>query len=274
MAGIGRHLSQLEIHPFQTVFCRLLFAWLSIFPFILVRGIKTVKTSQIKIYLLRSIVSMFAMWTWFYGVSLITIGELTALSFLAPLFTTVGAALVLKEIVRSRRWIAILIGFLGALIIIRPGFIDISIGHLLAISTAIFMGCSALIIKKLTSKDNPLIIIFISHTLMTPIGLLPCLYVWEWPEKEVWFYLIFIGPLAALAHFTLTKALSLADASLLASIDFARLPFAVLISWIFFYEIIDFWTWIGASIIFASSLYILKREILLKKKINITTYNN
>ena len=91
---------------------------------------------------------------------------------------------------------------------------------------------------------------------------------------ETWTFLILIGPLAALAHFTLTKAFSLADASLVTSIDYARLPFAVLIGWIFFYEFIDFWTWIGASIIFISSIYILKREIELKRKLEISNLKN
>lgn len=274
MAGIGRHLSQSDIHPFQIVFCRLIFAWFAILPFILRRGIQSIKTSQIKIYFLRSVVSMLAMWTWFFGVSYISIGELTALSFLAPLFATIGAIFFLKETVKYRRWIAIIIGFCGALIIIRPGFFDVTFGHLFAISTAFFMGFSALIIKKLTFKDDPLKIIFISHSLMLPLGFIPSIFYWKWPILETWSFLILIGPLAALAHFTLTKAFSLADASLVTSIDYARLPFAVLIGWIFFYEFIDFWTWIGASIIFISSIYILKREIELKRKLEISNLKN
>ena len=190
------------------------------------------------------------------------------------LFATIGAIFFLKETVKYRRWIAIIIGFCGALIIIRPGFFDVTFGHLLAISTAFFMGFSALIIKKLTFKDDPLKIIFISHSLMLPLGFIPSIFYWEWPILETWTFLILIGPLAALAHFTLTKAFSLADASLVTSIDYARLPFAVLIGWIFFYEFIDFWTWIGASIIFISSIYILKREIELKRKLEISSLKN
>ena len=201
------------------------------------------------------------MWTWFYAVTLIPIGEQTALSFLAPLFTTMGAALVLGEVVRTRRWLAIALGFIGALIIVRPGIVDFTLGHFVAIASALAMGCSMLILKRLTRRDNPLIIVFISHLIMMPMALLPALYVWEWPVFEVWAILIATGPAAVVGHITMNKAYKLADASFVAGIDYARLPFAVLFGWIMFGELSDIWTWVGASIIFASSLYVIRREM-------------
>ena len=208
------------------------------------------------------------MWTWFYAVTLIPIGEQTALSFLAPLFTTVGAAFLLRETVRARRWAAIIIGFIGALIIIRPGIIEVSIGHWISILSAIAMGCSALAIKKLTNRDNPLIIVFISHIIMMPMALIPALLVWEWHVSEVWFILIATGPFAVIGHFTLAKAFSLADASFVVGVDYARLPFAVMFGWILFGELTDIWTWIGASVIFVSSFYVIQREMRAKKTAN------
>ena len=123
LAGLGRLLGQYEVNAFQTVFCRLFFAFLVMLPMVMHLGFKKVTTVQIKIYLIRTLSGIVAMWTWFYAVTLIPIGEQTALSFLAPLFTTVGAAFLLRETVRARRWAAIIIGFIGALIIIRPGII-------------------------------------------------------------------------------------------------------------------------------------------------------
>jgi drug/metabolite transporter (DMT)-like permease len=261
LSGLGRMLGQLDVNPLQTVFCRIVFAFIVMLPFVVHQGLHTVTTAQFKIYLLRSVSGMIAMWTWFYAVTLIPIGEQTALSFLAPLFTTMGAALVLGEVVRARRWVAIFVGFAGALIIIRPGIIEISTGHYVAILSALAMGCSALIIKRLTRQDNPLIIVFISHMIMMPISIIPALLVWQWYSYDIWLILFATGPIAAIGHFTLTKAFSLADASFVAGIDYVRLPIAVLIGWILFSELSDIWTWVGASIIFASSIYVIRREM-------------
>lgn len=261
LAAMGRLLGSYDVNAFQTVFCRLFFAFIILLPLALHAGIGAIATTQIRIYVLRSISGIIAMWMWFYAVTLIPIGEQTAFSFLAPLFTTIGAALFLGEVVRLRRWIAILIGFIGALIIIRPGIIELSLGHVVAIATALAFGCSMLILKHLTRKDDPLIIVFISHLIMMPLALLPALYVWEWPQFEVWMILIATGPVAVVGHVTLTKAYKLADASFVAGVDYARLPFAVLFGWILFGELSDIWTWIGASVIFGSSFYVIRREM-------------
>ena len=261
LAAMGRMLGQYEVNSFQTVFCRLFFAFVVLLPLVLHSGIGKVVTTQLKTYIFRSISGIIAMWMWFYAVTLIPIGEQTALSFLAPLFTTMGAAVFLGEIVRMRRWLAIMVGFIGALIIIRPGIIDLTLGHFVAIATALAFGCSTLIIKHLTRKDDPLVIVFISHLIMMPLALLPALYVWEWPSYNVWLILMATGPIAVIGHVTMAKAYKLADASFVAGVDYARLPFAVLFGWLLFGELSDIWTWIGASIIFGSSFYVIRREM-------------
>lgn len=265
LAGLARHLSQAGVDPFQIVFCRLLFAWMCLLPWLLRRGIRSVGTSQIKLYMIRAVISMGAMSTWFYAVSLIPIGEVTALSFLAPLFTTVGAALILGEIVRVRRWTATLIGFCGALVIIRPGMTEMGLGNWLALGSAVFMGVSALIIKSLTRGDDPWTVVFFSHLLMIPLALIPAILVWSWPSFEVWMFLLATGPVAVIGHILMTKAYSITDASIIAAVDFSRLPCAVLVGWVAFGELTDVWTWVGAAIIFASSLYIVRRESLINK---------
>ena len=173
---------------------------------------------------------------------------------------TLGAALILREVVRRRRWTATLIGFLGALVIIRPGMIEMEAGHWLALGSALFMGTSALIVKSLTSTESPTTVVFYANMIMTPLALVPALFVWQWPAAELWPWIVAMGPIAALGHVALTRAFASADASMVAPFDFARLPFAVLVGFVFFGELIDGWTWLGAGIIFASSLYIARRE--------------
>ena len=265
VAVLGRYLALADVEPMQIVFCRLLFAWMCMLPWLFIRGVKRVGTQQIRLYMLRACVSMIAMSTWFYAISLIPLGEVTALSFLTPLFTTVGAALVFGEVVRMRRWTATLIGFCGALIIIRPGIVEMGLGNWFALISAVFMGASPLIIKTLTRGDDPWTVVFFSHLLMLPLALVPALLIWSWPAPEIWPFLLAMGPIAVFGHLTLTKALSVTDASIVATVDFLRLPFAVGVGWIVFGEVSDVWTWVGAAIIFASSLYIVHREMQLTK---------
>jgi len=265
LAAIARHLAGEGLHPNLITFFRLLFALFAMLPWLAVAGSDGLKTDRWKLYLVRATVSTGAMFLWFWSISLVPIGEVTALSFLAPLFTTVGAALVLREKVRGRRWSATLIGFLGALVIIRPGVIEMSPGAWFAVGAAALIGTSLLIVKSLSRTENPNRVVFYMNLLMTPIALGPALWVWETPAATLWPWIVAMGPVAIFGHIAMVKAFAQADASAVVPFDFSRLPFAVLLGWLAFGETIDSWTWAGATIIFASSLYIAHREAQLNK---------
>jgi len=266
IAAIGRHAALAGLHPFQTVFLRLLIALVLLLPFVFNTGFEKFKTSVFRLHLFRAANGICAMWLWFYAVAYIPIDEQTALSFLAPIFTTIGAFVFLGEIVRIRRVTAILISICGALIILRPGFVEFSFGHSISVLSALGMGVSMLLVKSLTARDSALKIVFFSNLLMTPVALIPALYVWQWPELELWPWLLGFGPCAIIGHFALARAYGLADASFVSAVDYARLPFAALIGWILFSELSDVWTWIGASIIFTATLYITRRELILAQQ--------
>lgn len=265
IAALGRFAAHAGMHPAQTVFLRLLFALILILPFALHARLTFGKTQQLKTHMLRSAVGICAMWLWFISISLVPITDQTALSFLAPIFTTLGAMFFLQEIVRIRRWLAIIIGLFGAVVIVRPGFAELSGGHLSAVGSAMMMGMSMLLIKYLTAKDSPLMIVFYSHVFMTVLAFVPAMLVWSHFPPELYLYLTGFAPFAFFGHFALAKAYSLADASFIAALDYARLPFAALIGWLMFAEFSDIWTWIGASIIFASAFYIVRREMQLAR---------
>jgi len=271
MAAIGRHAALAGLHPFQTVFLRLFIALLLLLPFVFHTGLEKFKTSVFKLHLFRAANGICAMWLWFYAVAYIPIDEQTALSFLAPIFTTIGAFVFLGEIVRIRRITAIIVSICGALIILRPGFVEFSFGHGISVLSALGMGISMLLVKSLTARDSALKIVFFSNLLMTPVALIPALHVWQWPEIELWPWLLGFGPCAIVGHFALARAYGLADASFVSAVDYARLPFAALIGWILFSELSDVWTWIGASIIFAATLYITRRELILAQQKQIRT---
>ena len=265
IAALGRFAAHAGMHPAQTVFLRLLFALILILPFAFRAHLTFGKTQQLKTHMLRSAVGICAMWLWFTSISIVPITDQTALSFLAPIFTTLGAMFFLKEIVRIRRWLAIFIGLFGAIVIVRPGFSELSAGHLSAVGSAMMMGMSMLLIKHLTAKDSPLMIVFFSHIFMTLLAFVPAMLVWSHFPPELYLYLTGFAPFAFFGHFALAKAYSLADASFVAALDYARLPFAALIGWLMFAEFSDIWTWIGASIIFASAFYIVRREVQLAR---------
>ncbi len=266
LATIGRYVTTAGVPPFEVVFLRVAFALMTLLPLFLIHRKAFVQTRQWPVYALRAVTGSIAMLAWFTSLSLISVGEVTAISFLAPLFATIGAALFLGEIVRARRWAATFVGFAGALVILRPGMVELSLGGWLAVASAIAMGISSVFIKRLADSDHPDKVVFLSTMLQAPLTLVPALMVWQWPEPGLWPYLIAMGPVATLGHVTLTRAFAAAEASFTMTFDFARLPFAVVFGFAVFGEIIDVWTWIGAAVIFASSLFIVHREAQLKKR--------
>lgn len=260
VAALGRHATSEGVDPLQVVFLRLLFALLVMLPLFAWRGRTFAHTAQIKVYLVRALVGIAAMMCWFTALAHMPIGELTAISFLTPVFATVAAVPLLREPLRPRRLMATAAGFLGAMIILRPGLVELGPGTWFALAAALAMGLSMMLIKTLTLGDDPDKIVFLSSALMTPLALVPALYVWSWPPLTLWPFLLALGPVATLGHVTLTRAFAAADASFVAGFDFARLPFAVLYGWLAFGELIDLWTWLGAGVIFAAGLMSSRAE--------------
>jgi drug/metabolite transporter (DMT)-like permease len=150
------------------------------------------------------------------------------------------------------------------MIILRPSNTSVGVGQLCAVLSAMSMGLTAILVKQLTARDDPDRIVFLTNLLLTPLSLLPALFVWHWPPLMVWPYVLGMGLCAMLGHITLVRGYAATDASLAMTFEFSRLPFAVAIGYLAFAESIDAWTWAGALIIFASAVYISRRESRLK----------
>lgn len=265
VAVLGRWAALEEAPTFQIVFLRLAFAIIAFLPLIAWRGAEILKTRHLKLYLVRVVIGLSGMTMWFAALAYITVGEVTAIGFLAPLVGTIGAALILRETVRWRRWTATLVGLLGALIILRPGVAETGVGAWLALGAAIGMGAAGVLIKALTGKDDPDKVVLITLCLQAPIAGIAAAFVWEPVSWKLWSIFAGMGLVGMLGHITLTRAFRAADASLVMSLEFARLPFAVALGWALFGEFIDLWTWIGAGVIFAAALYTARRERQLRK---------
>ena len=260
LAGFSRALINVGVHPFQVVFLRTLFAVLMLVPLLAWRGLSLARTEQLGLYFGRVLCSLIGMLAWFYALSIIPIGEVTAISFLSPLFGTLGAIFLLGETVRWRRWAALAVGFTGAMIILRPSDTSIGIGQLCAILSAMSMGLTVILVKQLTGRDDPDKIVFLTNLLLTPMSLVPALFVWHWPPLAAWPYVLGMGFCAMLGHLTLVRGYAATDASLAQTFEFSRLPFVVLLGYLAFGETIDAWTWVGALIIFTAAVYITRRE--------------
>ncbi|MDX1709529.1 MAG: DMT family transporter [Rhodovibrionaceae bacterium] len=254
------------IPPVEIAFFRNLFALVFMLPWLIRRGRAALVTQRLPLHLGRALLGLAAMLTWFYSVALLPLAEAVALNFTVPLFATIGAALILRETVRRRRWTATAIGFVGVLVILRPGFAEVSAVTLLPVLAALLMAASILVVKTLARTERPAAIVFYMNLLLTPLSLIPALFDWHWPNLTQFALLALVGGVAALAHIALTRAYQIADASAVVPFDYARLPFVALIAFILFGEVPDIWTWVGAAIIAGAAIYIARREARLARE--------
>ena len=259
MMAIVRHLSQ-DLHPFEVAFFRNFIGFAVVLPWFLCSAGVTLRTERPWLHLGRAACGLSAMLCLFMAISLMPLAEVTAVTFTSPLFATAGAALVLRETVRLRRWTATLTGFAGVLIILRPGAEALAPGALLALAAAAFMASAMLFIKVLSRTEHPTTIVVYFGMLLTPMSLIPALFVWETPALHHLPWLIALGVTATVGQLLLTQAFSAADASLVMPFDFSRLIFVAIIGAVFYAELPDVWTWIGAGVIVAASAYVAHRE--------------
>lgn len=259
MTIIIRYLAG-SVDPLEIVFFRNLFGLLVLLPWLMFHGKVLLATRRLPLYSLRALVGLIAMITWFTAISTMNLGDAVALSFTAPMFATVGAVLVLGEIVRVRRWIAVLMGFVGAMVILRPGFVEIPPAAYIVLISSMMGGLSVCLVKLLARTEQVIAIVFTTVLMITPVSLIPALFVWQTPEPVEFAWLAVIGACGTLGHICITRAFSLADATAVLPYDFMRLPLLAFFGWLVFDQILDGWTGLGALIIIGSSLYIANRE--------------
>ena len=259
MHATVRHVSD-GMHPFEITFFRNLFGLFAILPLALRAGVASLKSRQPGLQLLRSGFGLVAMLTWFYGLSVVPIAQATALSFTSVIFGSIGAALVLGERMGLRRWSAVLAGFIGALVILRPGFDEVDPAALIVMLSSILWAAALLTVKRLATTDTVVCIVTWNSILLTVLSLPVAMTVWVTPTGEQLLWLALIGVLATLGHLAMTGAFKASAATVVFPVDYTRLLWASVIGYVAFAEIPDAWTWIGGTVIFASTTYIAYRE--------------
>lgn len=249
-----------EMHPFQIVFFRNAIGLVLLTPLIFRSGIGVLRTARLPYHLLRATCFLGAMLCWFSAIPHIALVDAITLNFTAPIFVTVIAALVLRERVRIRRWTAIIVGFAGALVVLRPGFQEIPPAAILVLGDALIWSVSAAIIRFLARTDAMTTIVAHMFIWVTPMSLIPALFVWQDPSWTALGWLFGLAAASTFGHVAITRAFTLAEVSLLMPFDYTRLIFATAVGFFIFSEVPDLWTLVGAAIIIGAALYIAHRE--------------
>ena len=249
-----------ELHPFQIAFFRNLFGLGFLIPVIIGSGWRQMQTKRIGLHAIRAVINIAAMLMFFTALSISPLAKVTALAFTAPIFAAVLSVLVLREVFRLRRWAAIAVSFVGMLVIIRPGYVEMDLGALLVIGSAMLWAVVMTIVKFLSRTESSVAIVAWMGIFLSVFSLPPALYVWQAPTVWAWTWLVFIGFAGSIAQVTLSQALKETDQTAVMPFDFLRLIWAALLAFWFLGEIPDEWTFVGAAVIFSASLYIAQRE--------------
>ena len=254
-----------ELHPFEIAFFSNLFSIIFYFPIFAKSGIKVLQTSRFRLHLIRSFFNAGSLSAFYAALTLTPLADVVALSLTGPLFVTLGALFFLREIIRVRRWMAILIGGFGAFLIVRPGFEPVNIGMLFVICSVILAAGSKLTAKRLTKTESAITCSAYVAILQTPITFFAALFFWEHPTIMQIGCLILVGLIVAAAHILMVQAFKYVDVSSMEPFTFLRLIWAAIIGLLFFNETPGIWTFAGGVIVVIASSYIARREAQMGK---------
>ena len=229
-------------------------------PSMIRQGRSMVFTQRLGTHALRNLFLYTGNCAWFYGVTLISLADVASLQFTSPLFTAIIAAAFLGEKIGSHRMIAILVGFAGALIIIRPGVIPVNLGTMMILIAAFLYSCAHVVTKRLSDTESGSTVVFYMSVTILVYSAIPAFVVWETPTWADRPAMIGLGVTGYATHYCITRSLAAGDASFVIVFDFMRLPFSAILGWLLFEEMLDAWTVGGALIIFAAGYYSTIRE--------------
>ena len=265
--GVMIRMANKEVHVLEIVFFRYFISLIIMVPWMARRGLSGLKGKNLYILFARSVSSYIGAILWFASMIYLPLAEATALGYTAPLFATLGAVLFLDEVVGNRRWWALAVGFIGTLIILRPGIDTITLPALYAIGGAIFIANSVLLVKILNRTESAETIVLYMGIFSTPLSFGVAIFFWKIPSFETLFWLIGIGIFSTLAHLAYTRSFAIADASAVLPFDYIRILMIAALGFGVYGEIPDIWTWAGTIVIISSALYIARREAIVVNKI-------
>ena len=260
MDTIAKYLSS-DLSFFQITWARYFFTVFFTLPFMFFFFRENLTfTTQPKLQIFRGLTLLFANVLFFYSISVISMAKALTLAFVAPLITTALSPIFLGEKVGFRRWSAVIVGFIGSLIVIRPGFIEFNLASTAALGTGFFYGIYLIITRKLHSSDSPLLTLLLTGVVGAVVASFLVPIVWINPTFNQWSLLALMGIFACLGHLFLILSLKYADASKLAPFGYFEIVTNVILGYYFFADFPHYFTWVGLAIIVSSGIYISIRE--------------
>jgi drug/metabolite transporter (DMT)-like permease len=255
-----------ELPTIEIVFLRAIFTLIATAPFVFRPGKVSWRTNNLPLQMLRGVVGVGSMWMWYYALANMPLADAGVLSFTTPIFITIGAALYFREPVGLVRAGAVVVGLIGAVVVLKPGVAVVSPAAIAAVLSSILWAGSLLIAKDLVRYDSTITISFYQPLLVAPIAGLAAIPVWVTPSGSVWLALMAMGMVAALGNFAYVQALRMTDASTLMPADYMRLLWMVMWGYFVFSEIPGWSTWLGAALIVGSTFYVTWRQSQLAPK--------
>jgi drug/metabolite transporter (DMT)-like permease len=260
MNGAIRTTAASGIHPFEIAFLRVLFGSLFLSGMVARSGLSVLHTAQPWLHVIRAVLNAASMLSFFLALTIEPLAKLSALMFSAPLFAAVGAALFLRERMGPGRLGGLLVGFSGALIVMRPGIEEMTLGLWLTVVAAATWGAALVLIKHQSRTESSLTIAIYAAFLLLPFNLAAALFVWVWPTWEMLAWCAGIGFLGTAGQIALGNAFRHADATVVLPFDFTKLIWAAGVGYVWFGEVPDLWTWVGGTVIFGATLFLAYRE--------------
>ena len=258
MVVAGRETTH-ELNVFQVMEMRSVIGLAMLYPLIhLNGGLRTMRTQYPLQQAGRNVVHYGAQFCWFLALTLIPLAQVISIEFTMPIWTAILAVAFLGERMGLWKNLAIVLGVVGVVVIVRPGANEIVPGQLIALAAAVGFAISITMVKSLTRTDSVVTILFWMLAIQSAIGLVPALAVWRWPSAYVWGWIVVIAFLGTYSHYCLTRAMLHADATVVVPMDFLRVPLAALAGWLIYSERVDTFTVLGAALILSGNLLNLK----------------
>ena len=257
--GVVRHLSATMTVP-EMVFFRGAFGVVAMLPWLARAGPGALRTRRPKAYAIRALAFYAGFMCWFYGLAHMKLADATALYFTTPLFTVVLASWVLKERVGRHRWAAIIAGFAGAVIIVRPGAVELGLPVAAVLMAAVMFGVANVTVRALVKTERPSVVVFYDFALQMPLALGPAIYFWGYPGAQELVWLFVLGVVSAASQQCFARALAAAPTAAVMPPFYLQLPFVAAIGLVWFGQVPDGWVWLGAAVVGVASYYVAWRE--------------
>ncbi|MCZ6763868.1 MAG: DMT family transporter [Alphaproteobacteria bacterium] len=257
--AIGKDLGA-EIHPFLIAFFRSVLVVAVLLPWFARAGYARIRPSSYRLQMVNGLVFTVAFVAWFWALPRVQLDLVASIGFTSQLYAILGAILFLGETSRPWRWAALGVGFIGAMVIVRPGFVEMSPGVLVLIVTAVLFSTNRLIIKVIATRDNPETVVVWQALLSSFLTLPLAIFYWTTPSASQFAWLVALAVLTVISHYSLAWALRLGDVGAVEPTTFARLIWAAMLGYIFFGDVPNFFTILGGLIVLASIIYIARRE--------------